>query len=265
MSTTMITGASSGIGRELARAFARRGHDLILTARTTSRLEALREELRRAHGSDVTTLTADLAREDGPRALLQALSDGGHEVDLLVNNAGVANTGAFDEVPLEDVLSEVRLDVVAVTHLTRALLPAMRRRGRGGVMNVASTAAFQPGPGMAVYYASKAYVLHLSEALAEEVRGSGVHVAALCPGPTVSEFHARADMEEARLVRLVPMQDAAEVAEAGVRAFERGQHVFVPGTSNRVGTLLARLAPRPLVTRFVAWLHRPAQADDRGR
>ncbi|MDZ7800931.1 MAG: SDR family oxidoreductase [Trueperaceae bacterium] len=265
MSTTMITGASSGIGRELARAFARRGHDLILTARTTSRLEELREELRQAHGSDVTTITADLAREDGPRALLRALNDAGHEVDVLVNNAGVANPGAFDEVPLEEVLAEVRLDVVAVTHLARALLPGMRRRGRGGVMNVASTAAFQPGPGMAVYYASKAFVLHLSEALAEEVRGSGVRVTALCPGPTVSEFHARADMEETRLVRLVPMQDAAHVAEAGVRAFERGQHVFVPGTSNRAGARLARLAPRPLVARLVAWLHRPARGDDRGR
>lgn len=255
MSTALITGASSGIGRELARAFARRGYDLILTARGRERLETAAEELRDAYGRRVTTVQVDLATVEGPQLLVDALVEGDHAVDVLVNNAGVPTRGRFDRLPLEDELAALRLNAVAVTWLTRVLLPGMVSRDGGGLLNVASTAAFQPGPGMAVYYASKAYVLRFSEALAEELRGTGVTVTALCPGPTRSEFQRRAQMEETRLHRLVPMEDPAPVAEAGVRAFERGRRMFVPGRRNRMGVFATRLLPRDVLTRLVAWLH----------
>lgn len=259
MPTALVTGASSGIGAELARALARRGHDLVLTARREDRLRALAEELRVAHGVDVRVLPADLADPAGPAALLEALRAEGLEVDVLVNDAGFASYGPFAEVPAEDDLAQLRVNVVALTELTKGLLPPMLRRGRGGILNVASTAAFQPGPRMAVYYASKAYVLQLGEALAEETRGSGVAVTTLCPGPTRSGFQARAGMGEARLMRATAgvMLDARRVAEEGVRALERGQVVFVPGLLHRVGTLLARIAPRRLTTRAIARLNAP--------
>lgn len=256
MPTALVTGASSGIGAELARTLARRDHDLILAARSADALETLATELRAEHGRAVTVAPLDLATDEGPRALLDAVADAGLEVDVLVNNAGFATHGPFARIDLETELAELRLNVVALTWLAKAALPGMLRRGRGGILNVASTAAFQPGPGMAVYYASKAYVLHLSEALSEEVRGSGVTVTALCPGPTETGFQRRAGMEGSRLERRRGIfQDAATVAEQGVRAFERGQRVFVPGTANRLGTIVARLAPRAWTARAIAWVH----------
>jgi hypothetical protein len=265
MPTALITGASSGIGAALARAFARRDHDLILSARSGDLLERLAEELREAHGRDVAVLQADLADPDGPAALLRELDAGGHRVDVLVNNAGVANHGRFDRIPAEKDLDQLRLNALATTALAKALLPAMVARGSGGVLNVASTAAFQPGPGMAVYYASKAYLLHLSEALSEELRGTGVTVTALCPGPTETAFQDRAGMQGSRLERQRSVyMDAATVAEAGVRAFQRGQRVLVPGTLNRLGTRLARLAPRAWTARWIAWIHAEPDGNARG-
>lgn len=262
MPTALVTGASSGIGAELARSLARRDHDLILTARSGQTLEALAAELRATHGRSVTVAPADLAAAEGPHELLDAVGDAGLEVDVLVNNAGFAAHGPFARIDLETELAQLRLDVVALTWLAKALLPGMLDRGRGGIVNVASTAAFQPGPGMAVYYASKAYVLHLSEALSEEVRGRGVTVTALCPGPTETGFQRRAGMEGTRLARRRGLlQDPATVAEQGVRAFERGQRVFVPGTINRLGTIVARLAPHAWTSRAIAWMH---AREDRG-
>ena len=266
MPTALVTGASSGIGRELARAFARRDHDLILTARSEGALSELAAELRAAHGRTVTVVPADLAAHDGPRTLLDGIDGAGLSVDVLVNNAGFASYGRFDRTSLDVELAELRLNVVALTWLAKALLPAMVARGSGGILNVASTAAFQPGPGMAVYYASKAYVLHLSEALSEELRGSGVTVTALCPGPTESGFQARAGMQGSRLARRRALfQDAATVADAGVRAFQRGQHVFVPGTVNRLGTMLPRLLPRVWTARAIAWVNAREERARRSR
>jgi hypothetical protein len=262
MPNALITGASSGIGRELARAFARRDHDLILTARSEDRLVALAEELRAAHEREVAVLPADLAAPEGAEALLVRIAEEGHEVDVLVNNAGVARHGRFDRIPGEEDLGQLRLNALAPTRLAKALLPGMVARGEGGVLNVASTAAFQPGPGMAVYYASKAYLLHLSEALAEELRGTGVTVTALCPGPTETAFQDRAGMDGSRLERTRALyMDAATVAERGVRAFQRGQRVYVPGTLNRLGTLAPRLLPRAWVARILSWLHAREDGD----
>ena len=251
MPTALVTGASSGIGAELARAFARRDHDLVLTARSEAPMQSLAHDLRAAHGVRVDVVPADLATTDGPDRLLDAIRALGHEIDVLVNNAGFATYGRFDIIPAQDDLDLLRVNVVAPTRLAKALLPAMIARGHGGVLNVASTAAFQPGPGMATYYASKSYLLHLSEALDEELRDSGVTVTALCPGPTTSGFQRRAGIEGSRLDRLGGriMHDAARVAEEGVRAFARGQRVYVPGTLNRLGALLPRFVPR----RWTAW------------
>lgn len=266
MPTALVTGASSGIGRELARSFARRDHDLILSARSEDALERLAGELRETHGVRATALPADLAAPTGPAELVAALREGRHQIDVLVNNAGFARYGPFDSVPADTDRDVLRVNVLAPTWLSKALLPAMIQRGRGGILNVASTAAFQPGPGMAVYYASKAYVLHLSEALAEELRASDVTVTALCPGPTATGFQARAGMRSSRLARRGASLalDPAEVAESGVRAFQRGQRVYIPGSLHRLGAWLPRLVPRGWAAWGVARLHEPVQGEDAG-
>ncbi|MGO8970319.1 MAG: SDR family NAD(P)-dependent oxidoreductase [Myxococcaceae bacterium] len=249
--TVLVTGASSGIGAELARAFARSGASLVLTARSVDRLEALAGELRAKCQVAVRVIAADLASPLGASRLVQRLGEEGVEVDVLVNNAGYAAFGGFTETRWTDEAGMLQLNVVALTELTKRLLPAMVARKRGGVLNVASTAAFQPGPLMAVYYATKAYVLSFSEALAEELRGSGVSVTALCPGPTASGFQARAAMEDSKLVKGKRLMPAASVAQAGYEGFRRGASVVIPGLANRLLAQSVRFTPRRWVTRLV--------------
>jgi uncharacterized protein len=249
--TVLVTGASSGIGAELARAFARGGSGLVLTARSVDKLEVLAAELRAKHGVPVRVLTADLGVQEGPSRLLQKLEQEGVQVDVLVNNAGYAGYGPFAETPWGHEAGMLQLNVVSLTELTKRLLPAMVTRGRGGVLNVASTAAFQAGPLMAVYYASKAYVLSFSEALAEEVRASGVTVSVLAPGPTESGFQARASMEASKLVKGKRLMDAASVAQAGYEGFRRGASLVIPGFQNRLLVQSVRFTPRRWVTRIV--------------
>ena len=195
----------------------------------------------------------DLSEPEQLAALCERLSDEGVVVDVLVNNAGFGARGPVAELDLGRQLEMVRLNVEALTALTRFLLPGMLARRRGGVLNVASTAAFQPGPFMAVYYATKAYVLSFSEALAEEARGTGVAVTALAPGPTLTGFQKEADLEDRLLFKLGPMA-AAPVARAGHRAFRRGRVLVIPGLKNRLGAFSTRLAPRWLVRRVVRML-----------
>ncbi|HEU5050991.1 MAG TPA: SDR family oxidoreductase [Gemmatimonadales bacterium] len=252
--TALVTGASSGIGRELARLLARDGHTLILTARDEERLRAVAAELRERHGTGSTVIAVDLSQPDGAAKLVEQIERAGLTVDVLVNNAGAGAAGPFAEVPLERQLAVIQLNLVALTELTRRLLPGMLARRRGRVLNVSSTAAFQPGPYMAVYYATKAYVLSLSEAIAAEVAGSGVTVTTLCPGPTRTEFFERASMRKSPLARS-SILDAAAVAEAGYAGMLRGRTLVVPGLTNRVARHLARLAPRRLVTGIVARLN----------
>jgi uncharacterized protein len=250
--TALVTGASSGIGRELARAFAAGGYDLILVARSGAKLEELAGELRGRHGVAARALAADLARPGSPDEIFDELETAGTEVDVLVNNAGFATFGPFAETDLATELNELQLNVVALTHLTKRFLPGMLARRRGGVLNVASTAAFQPGPLMAVYYATKAYVLSFSEALAEEMRGSGVAVTVLCPGPTATGFQARADMETSGLFNgPLKVMDAATVARAGYDGFRAGRRIVVPGMRNKLVAQSIRITPRALVTRIV--------------
>jgi uncharacterized protein len=252
---TLVTGASTGIGRELARIAAARGRDVILVARTEAKLAELSKELQSSHGIRTEVIALDLSAPEAPSALDQEITRRGLEVDTLVNNAGFGSLGAFHEIPLDTQLEMLRLNVVALTHITRLFLPGMVHRRRGRILNVASTAGLQPGPLMAVYYASKAYVLSFSEAIAEELRGTGVTVTALLPGPTRTKFQARAEMEGSGLVRL-GMASARSVAEVGYRAMEAGRVVVIPGVFNRILALSVRVSPRWLVRRIAKRLNR---------
>ena len=224
--TVLVTGASSGIGLELARCFAAEGCRLILVARKGIALEALAAELRKAHKIQAQVFTADLAHRDAPNRLLAHLQAAGIKVDVLVNNAGFGAQGKFAELPLERQLDMLQVNITAVVHLSGLLLPGMIERRRGGVLNVASTAAFQPGPGMGIYYATKAFVLSFTEALAEELAGTGLTATAVCPGPTRTNFGAAAGGRFKRVTGRYSMS-AAAVARLGHRAFRSGRVVAI--------------------------------------
>jgi short-subunit dehydrogenase len=248
--TVLVTGASSGIGLELARCFAADGSRLVLVARNTSALEQLAGKLRGDFKIEATVLTADLSQPETPEKIVSELKGRGIVVDVLVNNAGFGAHGIFSELPIQRQLEMIQVNVAALTELTGLFLPGMVERHRGGVLNVASVAGFVPGPGMAVYYASKAFVLSFTEALAEELAGTGVEVMVLCPGPTETNFGRVAhNNDNARLVRVASMS-AKEVALHGHRAFRGGHVVAVSGWRNRLLVLLIRLMPRLLVRRI---------------
>ncbi len=247
--TAVVTGASSGIGREFARLAAKDGRDVVLVARRRDRLEELASELTRGFGVGAFPLPADLSEPDAPGRIFRESTEHAAEVDLLVNAAGLGVHGFFADTPLEKELETIRVNVLALTELTKLFLPGMLARRRGVIVNLASTAAFQPGPLMAVYYATKAYVLSFTEALAEELHGTGVTATALCPGPTLTEFQEKAGMEDTPLFSGSLVSDAAFVAREGYRGAMRGKRVVVPGFANRVLAYGARIGPRRLATR----------------
>ena len=253
--TALITGASSGIGAALARLFARDGADVVLLARSEDALRARAEELEAAHGVTAHVLPADLSAPDAAGAVADALAERGIPVDILVNNAGYGARGAFAEREEDEQLGMVRVNVTALTQLAHRLLPAMIERRRGGVLNVASTAAFQPGPGMSVYYATKAYVLSFTEGLAEELDGTGVTATCLAPGPTDTAFADRADMRETPLFSLGADMTPEAVAQRGYDGFRAGRALVVPGLPNKLGAALIRVTPRPLARKITHWLH----------
>jgi short-subunit dehydrogenase len=258
MATVLITGASGGIGYELAHRFARDGDDLILVARRADELAALAGALSGTHGVSATALAADLARPDAAPALADEVRRRGLHVDVLVNNAGVGVFGDFAESDLDAQLAMIQLDVTSLVHLTGLFLPGMVARGRGAVANLASTAAFQPGPRMAVYYASKAFVLSFSEALDHELRGSGITVTAVCPGPTPTGFQAAAGLQGSRLLRAGLMMDVGAVADAAYRGIRRGKRLVIPGIANRLGVQAVRFFPRRLITAVVGFANAKA-------
>ena len=245
--TALITGASFGIGLELARIFAREGHNLVLVARTADKLRQLASELEKAHGTRSLMLAADLTDPGACAYILDQSSRANVAVDTLVNNAGFGQYGLFAENDLEECLRQIQLNVTTLTHLTRLYLPAMVERKSGRILNVASTAAFQPGPLMAVYFATKAYVLNFSEAIANELKGTGVSVTCLCPGATATEFHKRANATGMNLLRMGSM-DAHTVAEDGYRALMAGKPVVISGFKNWLVAQSVRFSPRSLVT-----------------
>jgi uncharacterized protein len=251
---TLITGASSGIGSALAWQAAAAGHDLILTARRGHLLTDLAEALTARHGGRILTLEADLSTPDGPDHLYNELIAQGWRVDYLINNAGFGTSGPFHETPAARLDSLLHVNLLSLTTLTRLLLPGMIARGTGGVLNVASLAAFQPGPLMAAYYASKAYVLSLSEALHHECRGTGVRISCLCPGATLTEFSTEAHLQNALLFRS-GTQTAEAVATTGWRGFQRGKRVIIPGWKNKLLAVLTKITPHFLTLRLVQRLH----------
>lgn len=251
--TALITGASLGIGRELARVFARQGHDLVLVARSRGRLEELKAELEPKYQIHASVLVSDLSVPGACGELFGKVRDLGLHVDYLVNNAGIGLHGPFQENELFREMEMIQINITALTELSKLFLPGMIREKRGGILNVASTAAFQPGPLMAVYYATKAYVLFLSEAMHEELRGSGVTVTTLCPGPTRSEFQERAGIGHVKLFTYAAMAPEP-VAEAGYRGLMRGKSLVIPGFLNQLTAFSTRLSPRWLLPRIVRWL-----------
>ena len=253
----LVTGSSGGIGLEIARELAARHYALVLAARSEGRLAAAAAELTGAHGVRVDSVAVDLAVPEGPARLAAALQTKGIEPEILVNNAGVGMHGPLAEADAAALASMLQLNVTSLALLTRLLLPGMRARGRGRILNVASTAGFVPGPFMAGYYASKAFVLSLSVGLAEELRGTGITVTALCPGATASEFAARAGNERSRLFRRGVME-AKPVARAGVEGMLAGKGIVVPGLANRVIAGSSGLGPRWLAARIARFLNEPA-------
>lgn len=248
--TALVTGASGGIGLELARLLARDGYNLVLVARGEDKLTQIAQELTTKHNVTVRVIVKDLSQPDAPQQIFDELQCEAIAVDVLVNNAGFGLYGAFSETDLSDELQMMQVNMVALTHLTKLLLPAMIERRRGKILNVASTAALQPGPLMAVYYATKAYVLSFSQALNNELEGSGVSMTALCPGPTTSGFQSRASMESSRLMQ-GDMMDARTVAAIGYRALMRRQPAVIPGATNKGFALLAKLLPGPMTVKIV--------------
>ncbi len=244
----LVTGASSGIGEDLARVFAREGWDLVLVARSGEKLRMLAADLEAAHGTKSQVITADLREPSAPEAVWRALAD--RPLDALVNNAGYGVAGPVAATPFAAELGMFQVNVMSLVALTKLALPGMVRRGRGHILNLASTAAFQPGPFMAGYYASKACVLSYTEALAEELRGTGVGATCLCPGPTRTDFFRRADLEGVNYVTRLGLASSREVAEQGYRAMRAQRPLAITGLLNRLLSLVPRLLPRRLVVRL---------------
>ena len=256
--TALVTGASGGIGLDLAECLARDGYDLVLTARSADALAQAAERLAREYGVTATPIALDLGAVGGGKRLAEQIAQRGVTVDVLVNNAGYGHAGALTSSDLETQLGMIDLNDRALVELTYLFWDGMLARKRGGVLNVASTASFQPGPLMAVYYASKAFVLSFSEALWEEARGTGVHVSCLCPGPTASKFRERAGTGKTRLAQVSTVMPSMEVAQQGYRGFVDNKRVVVTGARNAAIAWLAPLMPREMLLRMVRNIQSPA-------
>jgi short-subunit dehydrogenase len=251
--TVLITGASGGIGYELAKLFARDGYELVLVARSEDRLSRVAAELQQNFQGNVKIFATDLAAAGAAKTLFDRLERQGVVVDVLVNNAGFGVKGGFAGMEESEILGQIALNITAITELTRLYLPGMLARRAGKIMNVASTAAFQPGPLMAVYFASKAYVLSFSQAVANEVAGSGVVVSCFCPGATDTGFQKRAGMESSRLFKNFGAMKVETVARDGYRGLMAGKTLVFSGLQNRLSAEMVRFAPRKLATAVARW------------
>jgi len=251
MSTVLITGASGGIGYELAKLFARDHHNVVLVARSADKLAEVAAELQ-PMGVSVKAMALDLAQPFAPKFLFEQLQ--GMAVDILINNAGFGSYGEFAEMPEEEIVGQINLNITALTELTRLFLPAMIARRSGRIMNVASTAGFQPGPLLAVYYATKAYVISFSEAIANELQHSGVTVTCFCPGATHTGFAKRAGTEKSRLFKQFGAMSGEKVAQAGYRAVMEGRTLVISGVHNWLVAQSSRFAPRKMVTAISRWV-----------
>jgi short-subunit dehydrogenase len=239
----LITGASSGIGLHLAREFAQHGHPLVLIAPVEAELQQIARDFREEHNVEVRVIAKDLEQPDSPQQIADTLARDGMAVDILVNDAGLGQAGKFWEIPIERDISMLRLNVEAVVRLTKLFLPPMVQRQHGRILNLASVAGFEPGPNLALYHATKALILSLSEALATELDGTGVTVTALCPGPTDTDFFIKAKMLETRAFQKAHVMPPQEVAAAGYKALMAGKRVIVPGVANKALVISRRILP----------------------
>jgi len=258
MSTVLITGASGGIGYELAKLFARDHHNLVLVARSGDKLAQVAAELR-AQNVTVRTIVLDLASPPAPKFLFDQMQTEGITIDVLINNAGFGAFGEFARMSNEEIFGQIQLNITALTEITRLFLPPMLASHSGRIMNVASTAGFQPGPLMAVYYATKAYVISLSEALANEVRKSGVTVTCFCPGATHTGFAKRAGNDKSRLFQQLGAMNVERVALDGYRAVMEGRTLAISGAHNWLVAQSTRFAPRKVVTAISRWISEPTR------
>ncbi|CAN5136134.1 SDR family oxidoreductase [soil metagenome] len=246
----LITGASSGFGSEFAKLFARDGYDLILVARSQDVLESLARELKREFDIFVKVIAIDLSDSKSPEKIFEIVETANLTVNVLINNAGFATYGEFVKLPKKDELDEIAVNVVSLTHLTKLFLPGMVQRKEGRILNVASTAAFLPGPLMAVYYATKAYVLHFSEALSEELKGTGVTVTVLCPGPSKTGFSTRAKLENSPLFN-GHIMDAKKIVAIGYKGLMQDQTVIIPGILSKFLIEVPRFFSRSFMRRVI--------------
>lgn len=251
MSYTLITGASSGIGWELAHVFASHKHNLILVARSEDKLKELKKDLEGRYQIQAQVIASDLSKTEAAQNLYQFIQSQNWSVDILVNNAGLGHHGEFAKSALNKQREMIQVNVMALTELTHLFLPAMMTNKNGKILNVASTAAFQPGPLMSVYYATKSYVLSFTEGLYEELKGSGVTVTALCPGPTQSGFQAAANMTDMPLFDAAPIPTSRDVALYGYKALMQGKLVAIHGTVNKIMASSVRFVPRAVTRKLV--------------
>ena len=257
--TALITGASAGLGYEFAKLFANDHYDLVLVARNGSRLAQIADELQRQFQISARAVALDLSNALAPQFLFDQLQRDRVQIDVLANNAGYGKFGEFLQTPIEESLGQIQLNITALTALTRLFVPPMVERHSGKVMNVASTAGFQPGPLMAVYYATKAYVISFSEALSNELSGTGVSVTCFCPGATDTEFQKRAGTEETRLFKQMRPMDVKTVARDGYRALMSGRRLAISGFKNWLVAESVRFAPRKVVTSISRWITEKAE------
>lgn len=246
--TALITGASKGIGKELAILFAENQCNLILTARSGDRLTLLKDQLESQYGITVHLFEKDLSRSGAAGELFQAVKEQGLDVDYLINNAGFGDYGPFSETPWKYYEEMIGLNITSLTQLTHLFVQEWKGKKSGRILNLSSTAAFQPGPMMAVYFASKAFVLHLSEALGNELKKDHITVTTLCPGPTTTHFGEVSKMNASQLVKNVKIAEARDVAELGFRAMMKGKSVVIHGTMNKLAPFGIRFLPRKWVT-----------------
>ncbi len=252
---TVVTGASRGIGYAIAARFAEIGHTVVLVARSQADLDDAASRMRaRLTGAKVSALVLDVTATDAGEVIDRFLAEHGLYLDVLVNNAAIGLGGPFEDSPADRIDALVALNVGAVTRLTRHVLPVMKARGRGGILNISSLGGAVPGPYQAAYYASKAYVMSLTEAVAAECAGRGVRIAVVAPGPVETGFHASMGADEARYRRLMPALSTRQVAHAAVRGFLLGRRVIYPGLIAPVAAVAVRLLPHAITVPLVAWL-----------
>jgi short-subunit dehydrogenase len=248
--TALITGASSGIGLGIARLFAADDSNLVLVARREDRLKALADELKSEFGVDVFILPKDLSEKNAPREIFEELQKEGIQIDVVVNSAGFGSRGGFAELGEESQMDMLQVNIAALTHLTRLFLPGIIERGRGGILNVGSLAGFLPGPNLAVYYATKAYVLSFTEALSEEIRNPNIKITCLAPGPVRTEFGSKSELDDSLLFKM-SLMDVEPVVKAGYEGFRKGDVIVLPGMKQKLIPFLLRFMPRFLVRKIV--------------